>query len=528
MALSHGPTNRNLSESRGMKLANRVTGRAAALGLLVIAGLVVKPVAMQRGPGALPQVVNVNGYPAMAGEVLVKYRRSLGADERGQLDQQTDADRNDAIGSVGVRRIHSRSRDTSALLAFLRNHPDVAYAEPNYIVQADALPNDTSFGILWGLRNFGQVVGTPGTPGADIQTPLAWDVSTGSAANVVAVIDTGIKYTHPDLAANVWSAPTSFTVVIGGQTITCAAGTHGFNAIKKTCDPLDDNGHGTHVSGTIGAVGNNSRGVVGVNWTTSIMASKAFNASGTGTLADAINAIEFVLQAAAATGANVRVLSNSWSSGGFSQALLDEIDKANTNNMLFVASAGNNATNNDVFPQYPASYTAPNVIAVAATTNTDSLALSSNWGPSSVDLGAPGLNILSTWLSLSNPYNQPSPLNPFPVDYKNLSGTSMAAPHVSGAAALVLSRCAVLGTAALKNDLLSHVDVIPSLNGKVLTGGRLNVNNAIPPCPPDFVLRASPSTRTATVGTGASYTATVIPSGGFTETVALSVSGLPS
>src|SRR2546425_3652870 len=438
--IAHCPTVARVAThmNRGMKLAHSVTGRAVALGLLAIAALAVKPVAMQRSAGASPQVVNVGGYPAVASEVLVKYRRSLRSDQRAQFDQQTDADRNDAIGSAGVRRIHSRSHDTATLLAFLRNHPDVAYAEPNYVTYADATPNDPRFGDLWGLFNFGQpdAAFRLGTPGADIHVSSAWDVSTGSAANVVAVVDTGIDYAHPDLAANVWSAPTPFTVVIGGQTITCAAGTHGFNAITKTCDPLDDNGHGTHVSGTIGAVGNNNLGVVGVNWTASIMASKAFNASGTGTLADAINAIEFVLQAAAATGANVRVLSNSWSSGGFSQALLDEIDKANTNNMLFVASAGNNATNNDVFPQYPASYTAPNVIAVAATTNTDSLALSSNWGPSSVDLGAPGLNILSTWLSLSNPYNQPSSLNPFPVDYKNLSGTSMAAPHVSGGAAI--------------------------------------------------------------------------------------------
>src|SRR5207247_9669987 len=243
-----------------------------------------------------------------------------------------------------------------------------------------------------------QAYGTPGIPGADIQASSAWDVSTGSAANVVAVIDTGIDYTHPDLAANVWSAPRSFTVVIGDQTITCAAGTHGFNAITKTCDPFDDYGHGTHVSGTIGAVGNNNLGVVGVNWTTSIMAAKSLGASGTGTVADAINAIEFVIQAAAAAGANVRVLSNSWSSGGFSQALLDEINKANTNNMLFVASAGNNGLDNDTTPRYPASYgaapyNAPSVIAVASTDNRDTLASNSNYGATSVHLAAPGVNI---------------------------------------------------------------------------------------------------------------------------------------
>src|SRR5439155_11909644 len=276
----------------------------------------------------------------------------------------------------------------------------------------------------------------------------------------------------------------------------------GFNAILKTCNPLDDNGHGTHVSGTIGAVGNNNLGVVGVNWTASIMASKAFDASGNGTLSDAIDAIEFVIQAAAATGANVRVLSNSWSGGGFSQALLDEINKADAHNMLFVAAAGNAGANNDVSPQYPASYTAPNVIAVAATKNTDSLWSFSNYGPTSVHLAAPGVNILSTW-----PGNT----------YQYLSGTSMAVPHVSGAAALVLSRCGGLDTAGLKANLLSDVDAIPSLAGKVATGGRLNVNNAIRAC--DFSLSASPLTRTATAGTSTDYTATVTPSGGFTGTV---------
>ena len=512
-----------------MKLRHRAIGRVAVLGLLAAVVLVVKPAAMQRGGSASPQVVTVNGRPAVAGEVLVKYRRLLRSDEQGQLDQQTGADRNEVIGSAGVRRIHSRSYDTSTLLAFLRNHPDVAYAEPNYVTSADATPNDPRFalGDLWGLFNYGQPdpAFIPGTPGADIQASLAWDVSTGSAATVVAVIDTGIDYTHPDLAANVWSAPTAFTVVIGGQTITCPAGTHGFNAITnntKPCDPYDDNGHGTHVSGTIGAVGNNNLGVVGVNWTTSIMAAKALNASGNGTIVDAINAIEFVIQAAAATGANVRVLSNSWSTGGFSQALLDEINKANANNMMFVASAGNFAVNNDgVSPQYPASFTAPNVVAVASTKNTDVLAANSNWGPSSVDLAAPGVNIWSTWLSLSNPFNSSG------MDYQVKSGTSMAAPHVSGAAALVLSRCA-LDTAALKNNLLSNVDVLPSLIGKVFTGGRLNVNKAIRACVADFSLSTSPSTQTTTVGASASYTATVTPSGGFTGTVTFSVSGVPS
>src|SRR3989442_6214686 len=375
-----------------MKLANSGAARAAILGVLAVVALVVQPVAQQQGPGAARQprapreIVAIDGHPAVAGEVLVKWRRPLASEERAQLEIQTDADQNRGIGGAGIWRIHSRTFDTPALLAFLRANPDVEYAEPNYIASSDATPNDPWWGQLWGLLNVGQNVGKPGTPGADISASLAWDVSTGSRANVVAVVDTGIDYTHSDLAPNVWSAPAPFTVTIGGRTITCAAGTHGFNAITNTCDPYDDNGHGSHVSGTVGALGNNNLGVVGVNWTARMMASKFLDASGNGTLANSINAIEFVIQAAAATGAKVRVLSNSWVTGGFSQALLDEINRADANNMLFVASAGNNSQNNDLYPHYPASYNVPNVIAVAATDNNDRLASFSNYRASSVHL----------------------------------------------------------------------------------------------------------------------------------------------
>jgi subtilisin family serine protease len=188
--------------------------------------------------------------------------------------------------------------------------------------------------------------------------PEAWDISTGGTATTIGVVDTGVDYTHPDLAANIWSAPRAFDVTIGGTTITCPAGSHGFNAITNTCDPMDDHNHGTHVSGTIGAIGGNSVGVTGVNWSTRIMGLKFLSASGSGTTVGAINAIEFAIQANAAVGANVRVLSNSWGGGGFSQALLDEINKANASNMLFVAAAGNEGLNNDTTPQYPSGYDA--------------------------------------------------------------------------------------------------------------------------------------------------------------------------
>ena len=467
----------------------------------------------------------IDGRPAVAGEVLVKYRRPLAASRRAQLLQETDADQEVSVGSAGARRLRSRRHNTATLLNFLQSQPDVAYAEPNYLIQSDAVPDDPWFGDLWGLFNSGQDVGIPGIPGADIGAAAAWDMTTGSRDHTVAIIDSGIDYTHPDLADNVWSAPFEFTVriggqlvngeIVGGQEITCGAGTHGFNAITRTCDPYDDFHHGTHVAGTIGAVGNNNLGVTGVNWTTSIMAAKFLANDGTGSIADAIDAIDFVIQASAATGANVRVLSNSWSGGGFSQALLDQINRANDNDMLFVASAGNNGLNNDLTPRYPASYNAPNVIAVASMDNRDALAGSSNFGLSSVDLGAPGVNVLSTYPD---------------AFYQYSSGTSMAVPHVSGAALLVLSQCP-LSTSDLKDSLLTTVVPIPALAGKVATGGRLNVNNAIHVCVPwnpDFSLRVLPDAKTVGAGGSVTYVVTVTPVEGFNETVTFSVDGLPS
>jgi subtilisin family serine protease len=411
-----------------------------------------------------------HGQEAVANEVLVKFRAvSSIAIIRAQAAENVD--RAEGIGGTGWLRFHSASKNVTALIDELSARAEVGSVEPNYIVRAIAVPNDPRFGEQWGLRNTGQpILGNPGTPGADIGAVSAWDVSTGSRANVVAVVDTGVDYTHPDLNANIWSAPAVFMVNIGGLPIICPAGSHGFNAITNLCDPLDDNNHGTHVSGIIGAVGDNGVGVVGVNWTASIMGSKFINALGLGTTANAINAIEFTIQAkaafAATAGANVRVLSNSWAGGGFSQALLDEINRADANDMLFVAAAGNASSNNDVTPNYPSNYNAPNIVAVAATDNTDALASFSNYGQTTVHLGAPGVNVLST-IRLAS--------------YAYFSGTSMATPHVSGAAALILSRCA-LNSANLKTNILNNVDSIPSLAGRTTTGGRLNVNKAIRAC----------------------------------------------
>src|SRR5215813_7278478 len=469
------------------------------------------------------QIEMMDGVEVVAREAIVRFNTPRLELQRhlNHAISMVNASGHRAIGPAGLDIFHFRSKnmDTRALVYLLSRLPGVLYAQPNYVVRTQLTPNDTRFGEMWGLNNTGQVVGgQTGIAGADISAVQAWDVSTGSTSIVVGVIDTGVDFNHPDLAANIWSAPSSFTVTVGGQTITCPAGSHGFNAINNTCNPLDDNNHGTHTSGTIGARGNNGSGVAGVNWTTSIMGLKFLNSAGSGNTADAIECIQFAIQAKQifGSGANVRVLSNSWGGGGFSQALLDAINAANSNDMLFVAAAGNNSSNNDTTPFFPANYTAPNVVAVAATNNNDQLASFSNFGSNTVHLGGPGVSVLSTTIGNT---------------YSFFSGTSMATPHVSGAAALVLSVCS-LDTAGLKNNLLNNVDPISSLSGLTITGGRLNVNRAIRACSapptPNFSLSSTPSSQTVTPGASASYTVTVTSSGGFTGTVDFSASGLPA
>lgn len=445
------------------------------------------------------------GKKVAAGEVLVKFRKSATAEAVSNAKLNADVELDKKVGGTGLRLLRSRSKNVETLIAELSARGDVIYAEPNVVINVTSMPDDERFAELWGLQNVGQTVGgVTGTYGVDIGAASAWDLTTGSRSNVVAVIDTGVDYTHPDLTANMWSAPAPFTVTIGGQTIQCAAGTHGFDAITKTCDPKDEYNHGTHVAGTIGAVGDNGIGIAGVNRTASLMAIKFMDATGSGTLADAIDAVEFAIQAKQVfgAGANVRVLSNSWGwNGEPSQALLDEINRANDADMLFVAGAGNGGADrlsddNDLVPFYPGSYTAPNVIAVAATNNQDGLTTFSNYGRNSVHVGAPGELILSTIIG---------------GGYDSWSGTSMATPHVAGAAALVLSRCP-LDTASLKNTLLNNVDPVASLSAVTVTGGRVNVHKALLACnsvSPGLSLSISDSPDPATANTNLTYTLTV-------------------
>ncbi len=332
--------------------------------------------------------------------------------------------------------------------------PGVLYAEPDYLVQADAtLPNDARFSELWGMHNTGQ---TGGTPDADIDAPEAWDLNTGNGQVLVAVIDTGVEYTHPDLINNIWTNPGE---IPGNGLDDDGNGfvddVHGYDFYNGDGDPMDDVNHGTHVAGTIGAEGGNGIGVAGVCWDVRIMAVKFLGASG-GSTADAVSSVEY------ATLMGARVMNNSWGGGAYSQALKDAIDAAGAAGIVFVAAAGNDGVNNDTTPHYPSSYDSANVIAVMNTDHNDLRAASSCYGLVSVDLGAPGSSILSCV--------------PGGV-YEKFTGTSMASPHVAGACALLLSANPVLSVQEIKNALMSTVD--PTLSGLCVSGGRLNLANAL-------------------------------------------------
>lgn len=356
-------------------------------------------------PGAGGQSPAPQPAPAPAGSfgdstVLVGFEAGTTADEQRAIVAGAGAAEERVIGA-GTHVLRVPKGQVAAKIALLKKHSKVRYAEPDYTVQADMTPNDRYYRQLWGLPK--------------IQAEQAWDVTTGSQSVVVGVVDTGIDYNHPDLAANVWSN--------NGTINGCAAGTHGYNARTLTCDPLDDHNHGTHVAGTIGAVGNNGIGVAGVNSSVKLMGLKFLSSSGSGSTSGAIAAIDWAVKAKLA-GVNVRVLSNSWGGGGYSQALRDEITKAGANDILFVAAAGNNGGNNDAAPNYPASYALSNVLSVAAVDSDDALAPFSNYGRTSVDLAAPGVSIEST----------------VPGGYATASGTSMATPHVAAVAALIVAK----------------------------------------------------------------------------------------
>ena len=395
------------------------------------------------------------------------------------------------LGGLGLpgQLLLESSVCSSEVLSYLSELGSVSSFEPDLPISvstysATSTPNDPRYGDLYGLHNTGQ---SGGRNDADIDAPEAWQVSTGSRDIIVGVVDTGIDYNHPDLAANMWVNPGE----IAGNGIDDDGNgfvddVHGYDFVNDDGDPFDDQGHGTHVAGTIGGVGNNGVGVTGVTWEVSLMGLKFLDANGSGSTSDAIQAINYATMMRNQYAQNVRVTNNSWGGGGSSNAMRQAIEAGSQADILFVAAAGNDGMDNDINPQYPASYTSNAVISVAATNRNDSLAGFSNYGATSVDLAAPGVGIVSTVPS---------------GGYSSFSGTSMASPHVAGAAALALAVDPTLTVSQLRTGLLGTVDSVANLSGKTVTGGRLNVGRLVESLSSEPTIPLPPSGLNASDGT---------------------------
>ncbi len=391
---------------------------------------------------------------AVPGELIVGFTSSATAWQEQRAVEKARGELEDRIESVDAAVVTvdpSRTEDASARL--LRN-PAVDFVEPNYVVRASRIPNDRNFGDQWGLRNLGHF---DGKAGADISATAAWDVTTATDA-IVAVVDTGVAYQHPDLIGNAWRNPTDPPNGQDDDGDGFGDNVFGADFYSNDSNPDDDGGHGTHVAGIIGAQGNNAAGITGVNWDVNVMALKFLDENGEGNTADAANAIDFAVTHGA------RIVNASWGGPSFSQALYGSIRRAGERGTIVVAAAGNEGFNADTKPDYPAAFDLPNIVSVAATDRTDRLLDFSNYGAKSVDLAAPGDDITST-----------VPVVTDPSGYAAFSGTSMAAPFVSGAAALYLSKFPQASVDQIKAALLQSTDPLPTLAGKTVTGGRLNV-----------------------------------------------------
>jgi subtilisin family serine protease len=429
------------------------------------------------------------------GELLVKFKDGVYSARANTANSILGAKLLESFPTLGWQRV--QLPDGMSLyegMSFYEKFDGIESIQPNFIYHQLATPNDPQFTAsgMYGLNK--------------ISAPAAWDITTGNSSIVVADIDSGMRLTHPDLVANKWVN----TGEIAGNGIDddnngYADDVNGYDFYFNDADPNDvDNGiagsHGTHTAGTMGAVGNNATGVVGINWNVKIMVVKIFNnaeaPNDTTTSAMLINAYSYI-RMMKDRGVHIVATNNSYGgcseACGFDQATKDALDALGDDQILTVFAAGNDAINIDNSPSYPASYTSPTVISVASSTSTDARSSFSSFGVASVDLAAPGSGILSTIP---------------PANYGSLSGTSMATPHVTGALALLASSNQSLSAASLKASILNNVDVLANWNGVVKTGGRLNVLKAIQN-PTVCTFTPSQNSLNAAIGGGAqSFTVT--------------------
>jgi len=408
------------------------------------------------------------------GEILVKFKKGLSKEHTERIHRSRGFKVAGRLKRVPIDRIKIPDGwSVEEAVSFYRADPDVEYAEPNYIRQAFKTPNDPYFTELWGLHNTGQ---TGGTEDADIDAPEAWDIHIDCSGVVIAVLDTGADLDHEDLKKSVWrnlaedwsnGSPGNDGEDDDGNGMIddyygwdFATGDNGDN------DPSDDNldyYHGTHVTGIIAARGNNSVGITGVCWSGSIMILKILDSGGTGTVADELAAIVYAIDNGAT------IINLSFGGAGSSQGEFEAIKSARDAGVLVIAAAGNGGDdqigdNNDETPEYPASYDLDNIISVTATDENDELPSWANFGLSSVDVAAPGVGIFSTKADNT---------------YQPLSGSSMATPHVAGLAALIRAYHGGLTYDQVKRGILNSVDPTSSLEGKMVTGGRINAYNSL-------------------------------------------------
>jgi subtilisin family serine protease len=395
---------------------------------------------------------------AISGQLVVGFDQHSSPAEQRRAVAAAGGAIEDRLGSIDTAVVTAKRAGAGQVEEQLAHAPGVDFVEPNYVVRSSRVPNDPGFRLQWGLRDPHK---KHAAVRADIRAPGGWDVTTGGPVTV-AVADTGIDYTHPDLAGNVWRNPGE----VPGNGIDddhngFVDDVNGYDFVNGDTAPLDDAGHGTHVAGIIGARGDNHRGTTGVDWKVRLMPVKFLDANGEGDTAGAAKAIDY----AVANGA--RVINASWSVPVQSEALAFAIQNAANRGVLIVAAAGNQGKPSSAAPEFPASYDLPNVISVAATDQRGRLASFSNYGKR-IDLAAPGDSIYST---------VPAGINARGYDY--YSGTSMAAPFVTGAAALYLARYPQSSVDRVRGALLRSVDRLPSLRRKTRSGGRLDLRRAL-------------------------------------------------